>query len=275
MTADTVYCKAPLGWTDHSANPFSVDGAYGPDWTCFQISGEMNDNIVTGNASRGLYVCTFGRRVMNLEARLADFLRYERANGRTVILSCPPDIDADRLVASALKETPDGATVRPQDARWVVHSTDSKSWAMISDAQELRSLSFLRGRGIVPQKKRLFEDEEPSEYVDYIMFGNMDSVGTEYVIASKQKGLMSISPDMEYRPGLRLYFDAHAIISDGLAVRDGLCALKVQDRLPLHPYLVAGIGVNDVDPTGRITTWTPHTFLASANEHFRRLSAAG
>ena len=77
-------------------------------------------------------------------------------------------------------------------------------------------------------------------------------------------------PDTEYEPGVRLYFDVHRIIRDGFAVRDGLHTLKVQYRLPLEPYLIASIGVDDVAPLAVGERWTTTLFLDRANEVFAR-----
>jgi hypothetical protein len=71
-------------------------------------------------------------------------------------------------------------------------------------------------------------------------------------------------------PGVRLYLDAHSIIGNGLAVRDGVHVLKVHNRLPLVPYLATAIGVKEVDPRGEVQEWTPRLFVSRANQCFRK-----
>jgi hypothetical protein len=67
-----------------------------------------------------------------------------------------------------------------------------------------------------------------------------------------------------YEPGVRLYFDNHRIIEDGLGVRDGLHLMKVHRRLPLEPYLLAAVRAADLDPV-REGGWTLRSFVARAN----------
>ena len=61
----------------------------------------------------------------------------------------------------------------------------------------------------------------------------------------------------------------------GLATRDGVHTLKVRDRLPLQPYLVAAATVADVDPQGTVETWTPRLFLERANAWFEEQAGSG
>ena len=51
--------------------------------------------------------------------------------------------------------------------------------------------------------------------------------------------------------------------------RPGLRPLKVRDRLPLDPYLVAAIGVEDLDPDHQVDVWTPRLFHERASALFR------
>ena len=262
-----IYLKAPPGWDETQPNPFTPDGSYGPEWSCFRIVDEPGERSCNYRKS-GPYCWLPNRDVPGLETRLADFLRYETSHGRKVIVSCLPGTDEDTFVARALQNTPDESAVRSTDPRWLVHSTPRTSFDQINACGELRSCARLRKEGINIPWIGLFEIGEPEDYGEYVMFGDIQRIGSEWVVASQNKGTMICEEDVPYEPGVRLYFDAHSIIRDGLAVRDGLHLIKVHDHLPLSPYLLAAIGVSDVDPSGKVPVWTPRTFLDRTNECF-------
>lgn len=230
---------------------------------------DADDDIIrNGTGDNGLYCFLAGRRVRDSETRLADFLKYENAHGRKVILSFPPDIAADEFVIHAIENAPNPTAIRSDDPRWLVHSTSLQAWEMIKTDGELRSLARLRGEGLDARGVGLAEFREPDDYAEYVMFSRHDHIAAEHVVASQAAGKMITEEDAPYQPGVRLYFDAHRIILDGLAVRDGLHVLKVHDHLPLNPYLITAICMSDVDPNGEVHVWTPRTFLDRANEWF-------
>jgi hypothetical protein len=269
------YVKAPAGWSWGEPNPFAPDGCYDPRWSAFCVRDSEDGEFVTGRGANGLFAVRLGRRVEHLENRLADYLRYESAHGRTVILSFPPDVEVDGLVARALACTPEAGVVRPSDGRVVVHSTSLSAWRRIRADGELRAACLLAaGRHKPPGSVELSEVQqylrnEPLEYGDYIMLGPLDSTAPEMVVASYSSGRFVLDEDAVYEPGVRLYLDNHRIIRDGLAMRDGLHAMKVHRRLALAPYLLAAIGVADVDPAGAVQAWTLRAFVERANEVFR------
>lgn len=204
----------------------------------------------------------------SLEAKLADFLRYENNHSRKVIVSFPCDIDAANLMDRAFAVTPEQRSVRPDDPRWWVHSTTIENWEKIKACGELRSFARMRRKKGSPRGIGLFVFGEPADYAEYVMLAPTLGIGPEHVVSSQQKGYLITEEDTPYTPGVRLYFDGHRIINDGIAVSDGLHLLKVHDHLPLEPYLVAAIGTNDVDPNGEVEIWTPWTFLNRANQQF-------
>ncbi len=209
-----------------------------------------------------------GRCFTSMETRLADFLKYETDHGRRVIVSFPPDVDADSVVRRAVECTPDRSTVRPDDPLWWVHSTSVENWAKIRGCGELRSHERLRREDLSRGAVGLFVFGEPADYAEYVMLAWALWVSPEHVVSSQQKGRLITEEDTPYTPGVRLYFDGHRIIRDGLAISDGLHMLKVHDHLSLEPYLVAAIGARDVDPSGEVEVWTPWTFLNRANDCF-------
>jgi hypothetical protein len=262
---------APAGWSYIDPNPFTDDGSYGHAWSAFCIEDRDDGQFFTGRSGQGPFCARFGRGVDLLENRLADFLRYESRYGRMVILSLPDDLDADGIVARALDRTPPPWVVRAGDPEKIVHSTTHRAWASIRADRELRAASQLTTGGdqspelVIPSEVTRYYDHEPPEYGDYIMFGKIDEIGPEMVVASRAAGRFVLDPDATYTPGVRLYFDHHRLIRDGLATRDGLHTTKVHHRLPLKPYLLAAVSTTDLDPGGRMAPWTLRAFVEKSN----------
>ncbi len=271
----TSYYKAPPGWDTDQPNPFTPDGAYGVGWSAFEISDRDNDRRVYGRSASGLFRDTNGRLVDNLETRLADFLRYENAHGRETIIACPADVDIDSLVASALASTPAGPTIRESDPRWAVHSATLETWELIMESRCLKSFARLKAEGVDAHGIGFRELGEPDDFTEYVMLGEFDGIGCESVVASQAMGRVLTEEHTPYTPGVRLYFDAHKIITSGLAVRDGVHTLKVHDHLPLQPYLVAAITAADIESQGAVKTWTPRLFLDRANAWFGEHADSG
>jgi hypothetical protein len=267
----TNYIHAPAGWSCTDPNPFTDDGGYGHAWSAFCIEDRDDGQFFTGRSDQGPFCARFGRGVDHLENRLADFLRYECAHGRKVILSFPDELDGDGVAARALARTPAPSVVRVGDPEMIVHSTTHRAWASIRADGELRAASQLtRGDDhspelVMPSEVMRYYEAEPPEYADYIMFGKIHEIGPEVVVASRAAGRFVVDPDATYKPGIRLYFDHHRLIRDGLATRDGLHTTKVHHRLPLTPYLLAAVSAADLDPGGRMAPWTLRAFVEKSN----------
>jgi hypothetical protein len=262
------YIKAPAGWSPTDPNPFTDEGSYGQAWSAFVIEDRADGQFITGRSGQGPFCARFGKGVSCLENRLADFLRYECAHGRTVILSAPADIDVDRFVASALDVTPPPDVVRSHDSHIIVHSTTQRAWASIRVAGALLAASQLEGGSSAagpeldpPSEVLRYYQDEPAEYADYIMFAEIGQIGPERVVASRAAGRFVMDPDAIYTPGVRLYFDNHRLIKEGRGTRDGLHTLKVHQRLPLYPYLLRAVSVEDIDPEGERVSWTLRAFM--------------
>ena len=71
----------------------------------------------------------------------------------------------------------------------------------------------------------------------------------------------------EYLTGARLYFDAVKMAADGLLLRDG-AHLKVENMLPLKPYLLFSATWETVGLPSRIST--PEKFAREADRCFQR-----
>ncbi len=262
------YFKAPNGWSHDDKNPFTKDGSYGQKWTSFCIIDKSGDRVFVGRGTNGLYSYRLSRDVKDIKYKLADFLRYENVHGRNVILSFPSDIDMKAFINKSISKTPETAVIRKNDPKWVVHSTSLETWKQIQKNGELRSLSRLikEGKNVKTVGFRFLG--EPSEYADYVMLGSIYNMGTEMVTSSNMKGYICLDENMPYEPGVRLYFDNHAIIRSNLGVRDGEHILKVHDHLPLKPFLLTAVGINDVDSERKVKEWTPKKFLEASNKIF-------
>ena len=243
------YFTAPAGYGSDDRNPFTHDGRCGPDWTAFFLLDRDDESSCMGTGKNGLFAYQFGRRARDIKGKLADFLRYESAHNRNVIISFPDGIDVDAFVADALATTPEPHVVRETDPRYAVHSTHAGAAKHIGRDAELKSLAKLRREGVAGGGVGFDSLGEPPEYADYICLGDLKSTGPEVVTASNATGRF-MGDDEPYEPGVRFYFDVHRIIRTGLDTRV-VGAIKVLDRLPLDPFLVASIGPNDVAPERR------------------------
>lgn len=274
MQTTPKYLKAPLGWGDSDPNPFTSNGEYGSEWSAFCILDEDHNQIFTGKGSKGPFSSRFGRQVPNLTEHLVDFLKYENAHGRRVILSFPPKMDVHEFVTQALASTPELNTVRSEDPAILIHATTHAAWESIQADRALKAASQLAKK---PDRSggeaKLGEVEsyllhEPPEYKDYIMFGGMESCVPEMILASNRAGKFILDEDATFEPGVRLYFNNHRIIRDGLATRDGLHVNKVHLHLPLQPYCLFATAVDDFDPQRKVKEWTIRNFVEQANAAF-------
>jgi len=211
-----------------------------------------------------LFTFILGADTPDLKCRLADFLRYNERHKRNVIISCPEFIELEKFIAQALAETPDESFVRPSDPRWVVHSTTLAAWNDIRQDAMLKSLALLREEGKQLIGLGMEKLGDPLEFANYVMLAPMEAVSPEIVIASRMENQIMDDPDRPYEPGVRLYFDNHLIIRNGLAVRDGIHNIKVHRSLPLSPYMAAAVTAKDLPRQ----TWCPRTFCKAANRLF-------
>lgn len=97
------------------------------------------------------------------------------------------------------------------------------------------------------------------------MFGS--GTACEIVVNSKQSGRIVMDAQAEYLIGARLYFDAVKMAADGLLLRDGV-HLKVENMLPLKPYLLFSATWETVGLPSRIST--PEKFAREADRCFQR-----
>ena len=216
------------------------------------------DGMLCGKAPCGCYRLVVNPAAADFAQRLYDFIAYENAHGRQV------HVDAPGIDIAKLPRPPDG--IRPGDPRYVVHSTLLSSYENILRDGCLKSAAQLniQAVGFAPLG-------EPPDYLNYIMFAPMgEGCGAEIVVNFRLRGAVCYDPNAAYTPQARMYFDAHNIIADGLAVRDGVHVLKVRDTLPLEPYLVLTVFAEDVALPPGAPHWTPTLFSTQADAYARQ-----
>lgn len=107
----------------------------------------------------------------------------------------------------------------------MVHSTTQKNWQSINQSGYLKSIRLLKSAGYNEIGIGLVPFGEPDDYRDYIMFDSLDGC-SELVVNSRNLGKVCTNPEIRYEPGVRMYFDAHKMILNGIAIRDGAHILK-------------------------------------------------
>lgn len=249
-------------WSPLNANPFSKDGTYGKAWSAFIYDDSIDyySNILE-NAK--VYTLRVSPKIDASCERLKDFVSYEVSNNRNVIISATRSKREDIKTIINSISFEEAAAIRTSDPRWLVHSTTKELWTNIKKTGALLAPSELRKRRITVREIGLRALLEPDDYSDYIMLDIPDGCG-EIVVNSRQLGYVCTDPDVPYQPGVRLYFDAHRIIRDGIAVRDGLHILKVKGKLPLETYLVRAV-MEELLPD---CAWTPSLYTEKANQYF-------
>lgn len=253
--------RAPIRWRPTELNPFSLKGDYGKEWSAFIYDEEIehysniyNDTLV--------YVLRVNPKMDFNYRRLMDYLTYEIQNKRNVVLALPEYIDFNGILAMFTGIHSD-YELREGDAEYLVHSTTRESWDSIRKSGVLFSPNELKRQGINILEIGLKPMLEPEDYSDYVMLDVLEGCG-ELVVNSRQRGYICTNPNIEYVPGVRLYFDAKAIIRDGLGTRDGLHILKIKDKLPLDKYLIECVSAKLFENR----EWTPSTFTDASNKYF-------
>jgi len=193
---------------------------------------------------------------------VADFIRYENAHGRKVRIR-PRSFDP----SDALESVPEnGSILRHYDPPILIHSTTLAAYEKIMRDGQLKSTSLLRKEGSAQRAVGFLPLGEPPDYLDYVMFGN--GVACEVVVNSHLHDKPCFDLNAPYQPQARMYFDAHKIIKDGLAVRDGTHIFKVYGALPLEGYLLRTVFAGDVTLPPGEEHWTPALFAEAADAFF-------
>jgi len=207
---------------------------------------------------------------MSVETMLADFLRYETAHGRKVIISLPPEVNAEAFVSQALAGTPEAGRCAPKTPDGGSTPRRLRTGRRYGPAESFGLLAGCGGRAAAfPGRPFCAGRAGRLRGLRDACVASRHRAGARGLVTAER--VSDHGRGHPYDPGVRLYFDGHRIIRDGLAVSDGLHTLKVYDHLPLDPYLVAAVSVRDSDPEAKVEVWTPWTFLNRANECFASL----
>ena len=271
-----LYKIAPSQWNADAPNPFADDGQYGNSWSCFSTRGKDTYRYLIGRSKAGCWQLKFGRNNSEYRGRVVDFIGYENRNGRTVILDSEPGNYIEILLREIESEMPGLGTVRESDPKYVLHSTSLEAWDHIKASGELVAAAFLKERWNFDDSDSEAAEyirNEPPDYKEYVMLGIIGGGFTEIVVASYQTRKMITDENVEYSPGARLYIKNHAIIADGLGVRDGVHTMKVHRRLPLENYLAVVVTRDDVRLEKDEKHWTPKLFAEKADRRFEKLLA--
>ncbi len=249
-------------WNPTNQNPYIPDGTYGSTWSSFIYDQTINITTnVYDNAK--VYVVRVSPESDMAFTRLFDFLYYEESYGRNVILKLTPGMYAADIL-NRYSNANHNVVYRDTDVPFMVHSTTLANWSSIQHDGSIVSPNMLRQMGKPVSEIGLKQLMEPEDYSDYVMLDIPNGCG-EIVVNSRQLGYICLDPNALYNPGVRLYFDVKQIISDKIAVRDGLHILKIKDMLPLNKYLIAAITAKDFPSN---IDWTPTLFTEMANQYF-------
>lgn len=244
-------------------NPITKQ-TYDSSWIIFTLTCSINNRIITGIGSKGVYSIRLSR-LLNDDWQLSvgDFIGYCEANGLNgiVVISEADFQEAKKKYTGHHFNEP---ILREDEPLVLIHSTTTESWKSIQQDGMLKSWNRLKA------DKETWEDcpigsqlGDLSEFSDYIMFGG--GVSCEIVVNSKLSGFINMDANSQYHTGARLYFDAKQMAQDGRLIRDG-AHLKVKDSLPLIPYLLWAATWDKLGMESPIST--PKVFAETADRQF-------
>lgn len=253
---------APEEWQPNESNP-ETGLPFSADWRGIYLENKADEEFANGTSASGLFGIRFHRKVPNVDRRVRDFILYETSNGSNIIVGSDYEVDLEKLIAEMMSAPVSKGAIRSDDARYVVHSTPLENWKSICTDMKLKSPNELRREGKkcdAPGQELL---GDPTGYLDYIHFSPYQTMHTELVILTRQRGKMCLDEHAEYVPGVRIYLDHHAMLQDGLVVRDGLHYSKVRNSLDLSKYMVLSVNGGH-----RRQGWTPRKFTQYATRRF-------
>jgi hypothetical protein len=216
-----------------------------------------------GRMGNGAFYISINPNIPGWQHWVADFIRFENRNGRI------PIAYSNNSLFNQLSKFEnfllDEKTIRATDPRWIVHSTDLKSYKKIIESGFLFSENHQVEIGLKERKGHTIE--LPKDYYDYIMFCGIDRYA-EHVVASKYLQKVVTSDEVVYEPGGRFYFDLHQLVNDGIVERDGIHPVKVKTSLDLKEFLIFSISSEDFKRTG--INWNTGDFQNKCNMKFRK-----
>ena len=255
---------APEGYSADDTNPFTPDGRYDRSWTILAVDESVEGMLLQRRSAHGCYAVFMTPQYAFFDELFADFIQYEVAHGRKVILV------SDKVPDLAFKTRYKEAVVRVSDPRFLVHGTTISAYERICADGLLKSHNRLQSEGIFVCPIGFAALGEPDDYLDHIMFSG-GGVAPELVVHSRAFGRPSYDMHAPYVPQVRLYFDGHKVVRDGLMVR--CVAPMVFDSLPLEGYLIKAVVASDLRLPEGESCWTPLSFSAAADVYVEGLFA--
>ena len=254
--------RIDAGWEPNAENP-ATGCPFDDGWAVFCLTDAADYQMFNGGMDNA-YLLRVSRQYPHWAMALGDYIGYQTAQGRRVLVSMPEKEYAGACKAYAGRAY-DERTLRPYEARVLVHSTTPSGWDSIRRDGCLKCWNRLK------REHPAWEDRpigaslgDPEEFSDYIMFAQGGMAG-EIVVASRQAGKIVMDVDAPYMPGARLYFDMARIAADGLLIRDG-CHLKVKDQLPQDKYLLWAGDWRSAGLESAVST--PRQFVEAADRHY-------
>lgn len=253
------------GFAESETNPIT-NKRYDNSWIVFCLTSSEKYEMICGRG-KGAYTVKVSKGYKDWKMSVIDFLEFHTAYNKNIILSISKS-DLKEAKEYYLGHHYNERDLRKNEPSVLIHSTTLENWESIKEDGYLKSWNILKA------EKENWEDQpignnlgDPADFSDYIMFSG-GNISSEIVVLSKQHGRITMDEDMEYVPGVRLYFDIKRIAEDGLLIRDG-AHLKVRNKLSLYPYL---LWVGDWKSIGLTQPRaTPKIFTELANQKFSQL----
>lgn len=251
---------APKGYKMNDNNPFTHNGSYDRSWTILTIDENVQGMLFQQRSSHGCYAVSMTPEYAFFKELFADFIQYETDHGRKIILISKDDMDLD--FKTHYKEI----TLRPSDSRFLIHSTTLSSYEKILSDGLLKSPNRLKREWYSIHPIGLEPLGEPDDYLDHIMFAN-SGVAPEIVVNSRLCDGVNYDPTAPYTPQVRLYFDGHKMVLDGIVVRN--VSSMVFDNVPLKTYLLKAVFAEDLQIPDSDAGWTPFSFAECADDYMK------
>lgn len=248
---------------ENEINPITQE-KYDESWVVFILNNEPYQ-MKCGSENGSAYALRVSKRCIFWKMALCDFIGYNEAIGRNGIIVLSENDLMDAQTAYTNHNYND-CSLRAYESRIMVHSTTFENYQNILKCGELKSWNILKKNKMITEEYPIgMQLGDPVDLRDYVLFGS----GTtgEIVVNSKQSNRLIYDENVEYKTGVRLYFDMKKIAEDGLLIRDG-GEMKVRDTLQLEPYLVWAATWENTGLQGPIST--PKIFAEKADELFTK-----
>ena len=255
---------APPPWKEGERPPWN-------DAVCREIAGKGIDSLMVLAESQTPFMVRAGGELWciikpltdpdaPLPAELvgiADFVLYERANGRRVGFWIGYESAVDSLIETIRTSKPPPPEGRPIpdsplccrpyrngcSGALLCHGTSVGSVQAILESGQLRSKKLLSGMS--QQELVAYAKTEnvgdPPDYYEYVMLGNGDCIAPDLVVAARRANRFVFRDDAarNFYPGARLFFRTREMFEHPRAAFDGVHPVKIRDALELDAYLVA------------------------------------